>query len=130
MLILRPVPSSVAPARRAVRWTWRGPPLRRAAATTCRNSWPRSSASTLERPDEIARPHETALEDDAVEPGAIEKRLEHGPPEQVLEILARDVEAPALEHDRGADAEAVADEVVERHAAGRKVPPALLRRDL
>src|SRR5215469_18435463 len=74
--------------------------------------------SVVERRDRVALADDPAELDPAVEPGAIEQRGIDRPRQQLLEVLAGEVQPSTAQH-RFADLEAPADEVIERHAERR-----------
>jgi hypothetical protein len=76
--------------------------------------------------DRIALANDTARLNQAVQPGAVVERQIDGRLEQFLKVLAREVQPPSPQY-RLADAEALANQMVEIDAARRQVAPVIGR---
>src|SRR5262249_2557519 len=85
--------------------------------------------SVVERRDRVALADSSADLDPAIEPGAVEQRGIDRPRQQLLEVLAEEVQPSTAEH-RLADLEALADEVIERHAERRQIAAMFSGRNL
>src|SRR6201993_2646073 len=85
--------------------------------------------SVVERRDRVAFADGPAELDSAIEPGAVEQRGIDRPRQQFLEVLARKVQPSTAQH-RLADLEALADEMIERHAERREVAAMFCGRNL
>src|SRR5262249_56818607 len=84
---------------------------------------------SVERRDRVALADGPADFDPAVEPGAVEQRGIDRPRQQLLEILAGEVQPSTAQH-RLADLEALADEVIERHPERRQIATMFSGRNL
>src|ERR1700746_2858777 len=85
--------------------------------------------SVVERRDRVAFADGSAELDSAIEPGAVEQRGIDRPRQHLLEVLARKVQPSTAQH-RLADLEALADEMIERHAERRKIAAMFSGRNL
>src|ERR1700757_1875340 len=85
--------------------------------------------SVVERRDRVAFADGPAELDSAIEPGAVEQRGIDGSRQQLLEVLAGKVQPSTPEH-RLADLEALADEMIERHAERREIAAMFSGRNL
>src|SRR5215813_3276834 len=85
--------------------------------------------SVVERRDRVALADSSADLDPAIEPGAVEQRGIDRPRQQLLEILAGEVQPSTAQH-RLADLEALADEVIERHPERRQIATMFSGRNL
>src|SRR5215213_2571011 len=83
----------------------------------------------LLRPDLVPHAHRAADEDAAVEAGAVDHGVEDLLVQDLLDVAAGDGQARRL-HQAGTDAEAPADQPVQRHAPGGDVAPMLLGQQL
>src|SRR6516165_4388450 len=87
-----------------------------------------TALSVVERRDRIALADDPADLDPAIESGAVEQRGIDRPRQQLLEILTGEVQPSTAQH-RFADLEALADEVIERHAERRQIAAMFSARD-
>src|SRR6516164_6343865 len=85
--------------------------------------------SVVERRDRVAFADGPAELDSAIEPGAVEQRGKDRPCQQLLEVLAGKVQPSTAQH-RLADLEALADELIERHAERREIAAMFCGRNL
>src|SRR5215468_5473249 len=85
--------------------------------------------SVVERRDRIAFADGPAELDSTIEPRAVEQRGIDRPCQQLLEVLAGKVQPSTAQH-RLADLEALADEMIERHAERREIAAMFCGRNL
>src|SRR5699024_2956037 len=87
------------------------------------------SAVIRQRLDHVSGVHTATAEDPAVQSGSVDQRFEHRLVDHLLEILARNIETPAVQHGL-TDPETSPDEMVQRNVAGNEVTSGLRGRQI